>query len=159
MHHHGSITTLFGGRATIGNENAVMRQFLMDSISQAHTQPDVLSRGALEMTFQLLRQNNASLALDIQEQLLAFRINDPEQRSQETRSRQKNTECDHYRITLNPQTVGLIVDALTKLGERYLRNDDVTAEEIGLIRGLIGEWADLAEWLISKAQPINNTLH
>ncbi|MBR9912503.1 MAG: hypothetical protein GYB33_19355 [Gammaproteobacteria bacterium] len=118
------------------------------------SRPDVFSRGALELTFQLLRQANFGLALDIQNQLQGTKL--PELAAEELTARNSR---EHFRITLNAQTIGRIVDALTRLGEQCLRNKAQEQDQLQVLRTLIKDWMALAEWHISRAEPPSDTVH
>lgn len=118
------------------------------------TRPDVFSRDSLELTFQLLRQQSSGLALDIQNQLQGTKL--PYMAYQES---QQQENCDHFRITLNAQKIGKIVDALTQLGQHCLNNPNENKGHLAILRSLIEDWMALAEWLISHAEPPSNTVH
>lgn len=124
--------------------------------SRFHSRPDVFSRGALELTFQLLRPSDVSLALDIQNQLQGTKL--PDLASSALQARDQR---DHFRITLAPQTIGRIVDALTRLGERCLQHREQAPEQqkLVLIKPLIKDWMALAEWHIAQAEPPSGTVH
>ena len=126
----------------------------MASSSLYSSRPDVLSRGVLELTFKILRHNNVDLALDIQNQLQGSKM--PGIANSDPHAKDAR---DHFHITLTPQTIGRIVDALTRLGEKYLRDKENQQGQLAVIRTLIVDWMALAEWHISKAEPPSNTVH
>lgn len=116
----------------------------MPALRQSLRRPDVFSRGALELSFKLLRPHNPTLALEIQNILAGekFSLRNDVQASAVT---------DHFHIQLGPLVVGRIVDALTQLGNTALEE----ASEPGLLvvlRTLIKEWMTLAEWIIVNAE-------
>ena len=127
----------------------------MSSNSLHSSRPDIFSRGALELTFRLLRHNNVELALDIQNQLQGNKM--PGLASRDPRAKLAR---DHFKITLNPQTIGRIVDALTQLGEKYLREQKKSEPgQLAVIRTLIVDWVALAEWHIAQVEPPSGTVH
>ncbi|MAZ89260.1 MAG: hypothetical protein CL693_16645 [Cellvibrionaceae bacterium] len=105
--------------------------------------PDVFSRGALELTFKLLRaHNNARLALDVQNQL---------QKSPTKRPPNANRHQDLFRVTLEAHTVGKIIDALTIMGHTLLNNPERESGTIVAIRSLIKDWIALVEWILAHS--------
>ncbi len=106
--------------------------------------PDLFSRGALELTFKLLRvHNNARLALDVQNQL-----QEAPTEGQPTRNRHQ----DLFRVTLEAHTVGKIIDALTSMGNTLLNNPERESGTVVAIRSLIKDWIALAEWILAHSE-------
>jgi hypothetical protein len=104
---------------------------------------DVFSRGALELTFKLLRKHNARLALDVQNQLQGKRALAAVMSNTEA-----NLSSDHFHITLDASTVGKVVDALTTQGQELLDSAQKDSGALVLIRSLIKDWVELAEWIL-----------
>lgn len=126
----------------------------MEQKSCFSSRPDVFSRDSLELTFQLLRQQSSGLALDIQNQLQGTKL--PYVVFQES---EQQINSDHFRITLNAQKIGRIVDALTQLGQQSLEKPSQNKGHLAILRALIEDWMALAEWLISHAEPPSTTVH
>ncbi len=106
--------------------------------------PDLFSRGALELTFKLLRvHNNARLALDVQNQL-----QEPPTQDHPTHNRHQ----DQFRVTLEAHTVGKIIDALTSMGNNLLNNPERESGTLVAIRSLIKDWIALAEWILAHSE-------
>ncbi len=116
----------------------------------SHTRPDVFSRGALELTFKLLRKNNPRLSLEIQNQLQGVKaiarhsaLSDGIEQSLPTSS-----DLDHFQITLDASTIGKVVDALTNMGQQLLNSPEKDSGTLVVIRSLMNEWIELAEWIL-----------
>lgn len=111
--------------------------------------PNLFSRGALELTFKLLRaHNNARLALDIQNQLQEIPTKNPIN---------PNKYQEWFRVTLEAHTVGRIIDALTTMGHTLLNNPKRKSGTIVAIRALIKDWIALAEWMLTHSE--NGCVH
>ncbi|NIB44404.1 hypothetical protein HBA55_32720 [Pseudomaricurvus alkylphenolicus] len=115
-----------------------------------NARPDVLSRGALELTFKLLRHYNAQLALDVRNQLQGEKV---------LPNLCSSTKADHFFVTLSAQSIGKVVAALTQLGEEALVNRESDSGRLLVIRSLMKEWMELAEWLIMRVDSPSPALH
>lgn len=118
--------------------------------------PDLFSRGSLELTFRLLRDQNAHLALEVQN-LLQGQKAGPQiirqtyqagHRAQKSHHFQEDHGADHFYVTLSPQSVGKVVDTLTRLGQELLDNSVKGNGKLLVIKTLMKDWMDLAEWII-----------
>ena len=117
--------------------------------------PDVFSRGALELTFKLLRKQNPRLALDVQNQLQGLAT-----LREVTEQVPARKVSDHFHITLDAQTIGKVVEALTALGQNLLDNSPKDNGTLVVVRSLIKDWIELAEWVLVNAEdPHSQTLH
>jgi len=105
--------------------------------------PDIFSRGALELTFKLLRKHNARLALDVQNQLQGKRALEAVVSNTE-----QNPNGEHFQITLDASTVGKVVDALTTQGQELLDSAQKDSGTLVVIRSLMKDWIELAEWIL-----------
>jgi len=105
--------------------------------------PDIFSRGALELTFKLLRKHNARLALDVQNQLQGKRTLEAVVSNTE-----QNPNGEHFQITLDASTVGKVVDALTTQGQELLDSAQKDSGTLVVIRSLMKDWIELAEWIL-----------
>ncbi len=105
--------------------------------------PDIFSRGALELTFKLLRKHNARLALDVQNQLQGKRALEAVVSNTEP-----NPNSEHFQITLDASTVGKVVDALTTQGQELLDSAQKDSGTLVVIRSLMKDWIELAEWIL-----------
>jgi len=105
--------------------------------------PDIFSRGALELTFKLLRKHNARLALDVQNQLQGKRALEAVVSNTE-----QNPNGEHFQITLDASTVGKVVDALTTQGQKLLDSAQKDSGTLVVIRSLMKDWIELAEWIL-----------
>ncbi|WP_439133701.1 hypothetical protein [Pseudomaricurvus sp.] len=118
--------------------------------------PDLFSRGSLELTFRLLRDQNAHLALEIQNLLQGQKADSQtirqayyaDQRFQGNYRFQEDPAADHFYVTLSPQSVGKVVDTLTRLGQELLNSTTKGNGKLVVIRTLMKDWMDLAEWII-----------
>lgn len=131
--------------------------------SQLTVRPDIFSRGALELTFKLLRPYRAGLALDIQNQLQDAPV--PSHQSNNTTQKAvKISSADQFFITLEPQAIGKIVAALTSIGNDLLSSHTDESGNIMVVRALMKDWIELAEWVILQvgepvATPRKNRTH
>ncbi len=107
--------------------------------------PDLISRGALEMTYKMLRSAYPSLALAVRNLLMLNKPREPSPTSHQN-------IYSKISISLDAATIGKIVSALTQLGEKALDNREVENGKLVVLRSLIEDWASLAEWILSKAE-------
>lgn len=114
--------------------------------------PDIFSRGALDLTFRLLRQNNPSLALEVRN-ILAGETVPLEDAAFHT------PQGDHFFITMPAQRIGRVVKALTQLGQDALQDRQSDTGKLVVLRTLIKEWMTLAEWIIVSAEENTSPLH
>lgn len=107
--------------------------------------PDIFSRVSLEHTFRLLRQHSPSIALKVRNQLAGecflYNNTDPH-----------NPHTEYFHITLDPRTIGKIINAMTELGQSALDRSKHDKGQLIVLRTLIKEWMALAEWIILKAE-------
>ncbi len=119
----------------------------------SNTRPDVFSRGALELTFKLLRKNNPRLSLEIQNQLQGIRaiVRDSELQNNVSQS-PPASDLDHFQITLDASTIGKVVDALTHMGQQFLDSAEKDSGTLVVIRSLMNDWIELAEWILLHSE-------
>lgn len=108
--------------------------------SELLQRPDVFSRGALELTFRLLRPKQPTLALQVRNTL-----GHEEARLEEAPN---IPIADHFYVDLEALEVGRIVSALTQLGQKALDEEHPEPGRLVVIKTLIREWMALGEWLI-----------
>lgn len=113
--------------------------------------PDLFSRGSLELTFRLLRNKNARLALEVQNLLQGRKAAPLAATPVSDSGFLSNPEGDHFYVTLSPQNVGKVVDELTRLGQELLNGPQSGNSKLLIIRPLIKDWINLAEWLLLQA--------
>lgn len=111
-------------------------------------QPDLFHRQTLELTFRLLRNNNAELALAVKAALdeVAFAPN--EALFEITGEMHLNTDLIK---SLDATQVIKIVAALNDIARAALQRKDLPGEHIKILRNLIEDWASLAEWILQHA--------
>jgi len=112
----------------------------MPITSELLQRPDVFSRGALDLTFRLLRPKSPSLALNVRNLL-----NSDDYRLEEAPG---IPITDHFYVQLEALQVGRIVSALTCLGQSALDEEHPEPGRLVVIKTLIREWMTLGEWLI-----------
>lgn len=117
----------------------------MPRLTPTIRRPDVLSRGVLDASFQLLRPRHPGLALQLQNILAGERFS-------LRQNAQASAITDHFHIQLDPRTVGKIVDALTQLGNTALQRQHSEPGALMVLRTLIKEWMTLAEWIVEHAE-------
>ncbi len=118
--------------------------------TRASDHPEVFSRGALELSFRLLRKRNPALALEIQNVLVCGKLPCP---------KNDNQTNDRFHVNMGAHTVGKIIAALTEMGQQALLDDTGLRGRRVVIRTLIQEWMSLAEWIIIQAHQENLILH
>ncbi|BFM16988.1 hypothetical protein R50073_31710 [Maricurvus nonylphenolicus] len=126
------------------------RQPLDDSI--CIQRPDIFSRGALDLTFRLLRKNNPSLALEVRNILAGETVPLED-------AAHYSPQGDHFFITMPAQRIGCVVKALTQLGQDALDDGRSDTGKLVVLRTLIKEWMTLAEWIILTAEEESPPLH
>ncbi len=123
--------------------------------------PNVFSRGSLKFTYELLRENDAELALIIDDILQSDPLPRAEE-SQDTKSRDteaQNTEArdgtdtddsasDHFKITLDPMQIHAILEALFRHDEQYQDTQNICQEIMG--QALIEDWMKLAYQMLAE---------
>ncbi|TQV67778.1 hypothetical protein FKG94_24940 [Exilibacterium tricleocarpae] len=103
--------------------------------------PEIFSRGALELTFRLMRKRHPGLALAVQNVLAGKPL-----------PGSNDAATDHFHVSLEARTVGKIVAALTEMGQHSLEHNGSSAQgRRVVIKTLIHEWIALAEWIIIQA--------
>jgi hypothetical protein len=123
------------------------------------TRPDLFSRVSLELTFRLLRNQNARLALEVQNLLQGEKAEPLALPSHPSASHfLGDLQGDHFYVTLSPQNVGKVVDVLTQLGQDLLNNSTPSNKRL-IICTLIKDWICLAEWLLLQAERPAHTYH
>ncbi|MBU3070802.1 hypothetical protein KOI40_13300 [Aestuariicella sp. G3-2] len=130
--------------------------------------PDLFSRGSLELTFRLLRDQNAQLALEVQNLLQGqkaepqairqtYSTDDPFYKARRFPS---DPAADHFYVTLSPQSVGKVVDTLTRLGQELLESSCRGNGKLLVIKTLMRDWINLAEWIILQVDtPPSQSCH
>ncbi|GAB3100544.1 hypothetical protein G8770_04490 [Aestuariicella hydrocarbonica] len=118
--------------------------------THAKARPDLFSRGALELTFRVLRRHKPQLAMDVQNILQGNKV-EAQTLKPLSRVNPKST-ADHFYVSLPPQTIGQVVKALTHLGEEMLAQPDRGNGKLLIIRTLMKDWMDLADWIIMQVE-------
>lgn len=114
--------------------------------------PDIFSRGALDLTFRLLRKDHPSLALEVRNILASETVPLED-------AAYHSPQGDHFFITMPAQRIGCVVNALTQLGQDALENNQQDTGKLVVLRTLIKEWMTLAEWIILTAEEESTQLH
>lgn len=115
----------------------------------SYSPDDFFSRQMLELSFRLLRNNNPGLATAIKKALDEINLVPYEiLHKAHTGEMYFNAQL---LATLNVHVIGKIVATLTEIGEKALRNQELPAEHIKLLRNLIDDWVQLAEWVLRNS--------
>ncbi len=114
-----------------------------------YTPDDFFSRQALELSFRLLRNNNPGLANAIKKALDQINLA-PYDALQKAHTGEMYFNAQLLAI-LNVHIVGKIVLALTEIGEEALKDQALPSEHIKLLRNLIDDWVQLAEWVLRNS--------
>lgn len=122
-----------------------------------HPAEGAVSPSALETTFDLLRHKNPSLAEAVQTALHHLSELPP--------GRRCGSRADQLPVnaalvsSLEAQTVGKILEALTELGSQALKDTKRNSEHVQLLHDLLQDWVGLAEWLLEHADSSARDLH
>ncbi len=108
--------------------------------------PNVFSGETLKHTFCVLRDPHPNLALQIQNQMQGGGI----------LTTLSDNNRDYFLISLAPNIIGKIVDALTRLGESYFKVAGKEHESLIGFRELLIPWIQLTEWLIEQGTIIDS---
>lgn len=128
----------------------------MPNAKNSHAEA-AISPSALAITFDLLRPTSPSLAEAVQAALLNLSELPPGRRCG---SRAQQLPMNAALISsLEAQTVGKILEALTELGSRALQDKERNPEHIQLLHDLLQDWAELADWLLQNASSGAQDLH
>lgn len=138
---------------------AVEKLKMMAVNTRSKARPDLFSRCSLELTFRLLRNKNARLALEVRNLLLRRKAGPAPSTADETPGVAGSPETDHFYVTLSPQNVGKVVDELTRLGQELLSGPASGNSKLLVIRPLIKDWINLAEWLLLQAEKPTRLYH
>lgn len=104
---------------------------------------------ALEITFDLLRPGTPSLAETVKTALHSL--------SELPAGKPGGSRADQLPLnaalisSLEAQTVGKVLEALTDLGSRALKDKPRNPEHIQLLHDLLQDWAELADWLLQNS--------
>ena len=100
------------------------------------TDPDVFSRGGLKLTYELIRQDNAQLALDVRNIIGGLPL-------PETPSRLENKNAEHFRVELDSLQVRAIVEVLIQQLQGGEAGDDPGIAIMA--KSLLEDWIVLAK--------------
>lgn len=116
-----------------------------------------LSAAALAMTSELLRQHNPSLAQVVQNALANIKEAPPGRR---TGIRVTQPPLNASLIaSLEAETVGKVLAALTELGNQALQENHGDPEQLEMVHRLLVDWAALADWLLHCTDNRPTTFH
>lgn len=116
-----------------------------------------ISPSVLELTFNLLRHSSPSLAEAVETALHNLSELPP--------GRRHGSRADQLPLntalisSLEVQTVGKILQALTDLGYRALKDKERNPEHILLLHDLLQSWTELAEWMLQHSDTNSRDLH
>jgi hypothetical protein len=101
---------------------------------------DIFSRGSLKLTFEILRQHNASLALSIRNILGSEPL-------AKTADAIDNKHADHFRVTLDSHQVRAVVEALATYCRQENGGEQTTGSHI-MATVLLDDWLALARVML-----------
>ncbi len=108
-----------------------------ETLSAIH--PKVFSRGAIEMTFTLLREKFPSAALQVRNVLSEPAIE----------AENLSPEVEHFNVSLPAKVVEDVIIAITSLSSEAVEEDILDPGRLIVLKSLLQEWVNLAEYLIS----------
>lgn len=122
-----------------------------------HHTPDMFGRQVMELTFRLLRNNNPELSFALKKTLDHIHFAPPEATiGSYTGEMHLNTDVVSL---LGAETVGKIIAALTAIGNHAIAKKDLPPQHSKVLRGLIEDWAQLAEWILLHATADQRAFH
>ncbi|MEH6631406.1 MAG: hypothetical protein V7776_11285 [Halopseudomonas aestusnigri] len=134
--------------------------------------PNVFSRGSLNFTYELLRENDAELAQIIHDILQSDPLprNNESQitKPKETKAQNAKTDdvidndddaSDHFKVILNPMQIHAILEALFLHDEQYQDTQNICQEIMG--QALIEDWTKLAYQMLAEQpkEQQSSTMH
>ncbi len=115
---------------------------------------DFFSRQALELTFRLLRNNYPLLAHAVKQTIdNTSAVSYEDLQSAYTGEMLLNADV---LASLKAHTIGKIVSVLTDIGEDALKQNDLPANQMKLMRTLIEDWVQLTEWVLAHTAEDNS---
>jgi len=114
---------------------------------------DVFSRGSLKLTYDLLRKQSPTLALQVRNISHGVTINfDVLSNTNTNTNTNTNKNTDHFRVNLEPLQVRAIVEGLMSYSQINLAG----SQEAGLAimaKALLQDWLALAEKMMTELSP------
>jgi len=101
-------------------------------------QPNVFNRGALELTFRLLRRIKPTLALQVQNLLAAPPLPKPSEIA-------NSIHTDQFQIDPPAEVTRSIVETLSELAMSEAHSDNTDTGRLVMIRTLLIDWLQLAK--------------
>ncbi|PCJ35624.1 MAG: hypothetical protein COA99_13720 [Moraxellaceae bacterium] len=119
---------------------------MTDEISQHQiSDPDIFSRGSLQLTYDLIRPSNAQLALSVRNIVGGAPL--PKDASQ-----QDNPHSDHFKVHLDSFQVRHIVEELMQRLQQSAINGTNPGQMI-IAKALVEEWVSLARKMVADLPP------
>lgn len=106
-------------------------------------EPDIFSRGSIQLTFDLIRKEQPSLAMSLQNILNSEPL--PKLPGQPD-----NKHSDHFKVSLEPRQVRSIVECITKVVEAPLTDKNAGMLVVG--KTLLNDWWDLAHMMLENKE-------
>ena len=126
-------------------------------MNRLYSPDDFFSHQALELTYRLLRNNNAPLA-DAVKNTMNHLSPAPYEITQGMHTGEMHFSADVL-TRLSAHTIGKIVLALTEIGKLALEKQDFPGEHIKLLRSLIDDWVQLTEWILRLTNTDKSAYH
>ena len=115
-----------------------------------HTDADIFSRGSLTLTFEILRHNNASLALRIRNIIGGKAL-------PKTAAAADSKHADRFRVSLDAQQVRAVVEALA-IHCRAQPDGQRSGNHI-MANALLDDWLTLARKMLAQKTQAPDNLH
>lgn len=124
----------------------VLVSLLQDLTSR---RPDIFHRHTLEMSFKLLRHKCPSLALELQN-ILAGKSEGCI--GSATLPPHLSRNCQYFMVTIDAPTVGKIVSAITRVGQKIMSEEQEASARRTIILSVLEDWMELVEWMINETE-------
>lgn len=114
-----------------------------------HQSPEMFSRQALEITFRLLRNNNADLAFALKKTLDHIQFA-PSEAVVGSYSGEMHLNTELLKL-LQANTIVKIVAAVNDIAQQAVDQKDLPLQQLKILHDLIEDWAELGEWILKHA--------
>lgn len=126
-------------------------------VDHPHHSSDLFSHHTLDLSYRLLRNNDPTLSLAIKNAMdqMDFAPTDAIMGPHTGYTGEMYMINDIFK-QLHAETIVEIVAALTRIGQHAVDQKNLPARHLTILRGLIEDWATLAEWILQHATPEQN---
>lgn len=110
------------------------------AILELRDRPDIFSRGALELTFTLLREHAPGLALQVRNLLSGDTVCDPG----------LSEHQDYFSIILDGPSIQEVITAITEISQIEVDQPNPDPGKLVILKTLLQDWLALADFLLQE---------